>query len=306
MTSSEDVREELAQIAPRRRCDRLAELSALFHSAGSLHLRGRGEWGLHLDLGSGAAARRAFALLRDEEIRSEIRTYRRRAFDRAARYQLHVDGDAHALDVLVSAGVLDRRHAPFERPPRRVVARACCRAAYLRGAFLGGGSLSVQRSAHLELRTASLEAALLLRDVAAGVGVKLGVLERSGHDAAYAKGWDAIETLLAVAGAAEAVLALEERAVVAATSDHANRLANADHANLVRTSKAARLQLEAVERLRTDRRLERLPAPLREAAELRARHPGESLRELAARTDPPASKAAMHRRLRRLQGLASV
>ena len=142
MIASEDVREELALIAPTRRCDRLAELSALFHSAGSLHLRGRGEWSLHLDLGSGAAARRAFALLRDEGIRSEIRTYRRRAFDRGTRYQLHLEGDVHALDVLVAAGVVDRRHAPLERPPRRVVARGCCRAAYLRGAFLGGGSLS--------------------------------------------------------------------------------------------------------------------------------------------------------------------
>jgi DNA-binding protein WhiA len=303
--TSERVREELALIAPARRCDRLAELSALFHSAGSLHLRGRGEWSLHLDLGSGAAARRAFALLREEGLRSEIRTYRRRAFDRATRYQLHLDGDAHALEVLVAAGVLDRRHAPLERPPRRVVGRACCRAAYLRGAFLGGGSLSARGSPHLELRTATLEAALALQQVAAGAGIALGVVERPSHDAAYAKGWDAIESLLAVAGATEAVLALEERAVLAATRGQANRLANADHANLVRTSTAARLQLEAVARLRADGTLEGLPTALQDAAELRHRHPSESLRELALRADPPASKAAMQRRLRRLVELAA-
>ena len=157
VTTSEDVREELARIAPERECDRLAELSALFHSAGSLHLRGKGEWGLHLDLSSAAAARRAFSLLRAQGIRSQIRTYRRRAFDRATRYQLHVEGTDDALRVLVAAGVLDRRHGPLERPPRRVVARACCRAAYLRGAFLGGGSLSIHGSPHLELRTASVE-----------------------------------------------------------------------------------------------------------------------------------------------------
>ena len=49
------MREELATIAPRRQCDRLAELSALFHAAGSLHLRSGGDWGLHLDVGSGFA-----------------------------------------------------------------------------------------------------------------------------------------------------------------------------------------------------------------------------------------------------------
>lgn len=305
MTTSENVREELAQIAPARECDRRAELSALFHSAGSLHLRGKGEWALHLDLASGAAARRAFTLLREDGIRSEIRTYRQRAFDRATRYQLHVDGDADALRILGAAGVLDRRHAPLEKPPRRVVTRSCCRAAYLRGAFLGGGSLSLQRSPHLELRTASVAAAVFLSEVASAAGSPLRVVERSSHTAAYAKGWDAIESLLAIVGAAETVLALEERAVVAATRGQANRLANADHANLVRTSRSAELQLEAVRHLRSDRRLEQLSAPLREAADLRLKHPTDSLRELAARADPPASKAALHRRLRRLEELAS-
>ena len=305
MSSSEDVREELAQIAPARACDRLAELSALFHSAGSLHLRGRGAWSIHLDLASGAAARRAFALLRSEGLRSEIRTYQRRAFDRATRYQLHVDGAKDALEVLVAAGVLDARHGPLERPPQRVVARACCRGAYLRGAFLGGGSLSGPRSPHLELRASSGAAARLLVDVAARADLQLGLVERETHAAAYAKGWDAIESLLALAGAAETVLALEERAVLASARASANRLANADHANVVRTSRAARPQLQAVRALRADGRLERLPPTLQEAAELRLRNPSDSLRELALRANPPASKAAMHRRLRRLEELAS-
>jgi DNA-binding protein WhiA len=302
---SEDVREELAHIAPERPCDRIAEISALFHSAGSLHLRGRGEWALHLDLASGVVARRAFALLRDEGIRGEIRTYRRRAFDRATRFQLHLAGGEDALRVLVDAGVVDSRHAPLERPPRRVVARSCCRAAYLRGAFLGAGSLSSRRSPHLELRVASLEGASFLASLAGREGIALGVQERRSHAAAYAKGWEAIESLLALMGASETVLVLEERAVIAATRAEANRLANADHANLVRTSRAARAQLEAAARLRADGRLERLPVTLREAAELRLRHPTHSLRELAARASPPASKAAMHRRLRRVEELAA-
>ena len=294
------MREELATIAPERECDRRAELSALFHSAGSLHLRGAGDWGLHLDLGSGAAARRAFALLRESGLRSEIRTYRRRAFDTATRYQLHVAGGGEALDVLVAAGVVDQRHAPLERPPRKVVARSCCRAAYLRGAFLGGGSLSLGRSPHLELRTASAASAGLLARLAREEGVELATAERATHAVAYAKSWEAIESLLAVIGAAETVLALEERAVVAETRSRANRLANADHANLVRTTRTARRQIAAIRQLD----LEAVPDPLRDVAELRLRHPDAPLRELAARAEPPLTKAAVHRRLRRLEQLA--
>ena len=301
MPASEDLRNELAAIAPPRGCCRLAELSALFHSAGSVHLRGRGRISLHLDVVSSSVARRAFSLLRELGIAAEIRTYRRRAFDRATRYQLHVPGNDHVLATLVEAGVLDSRRAPLERPPRRVVGRSCCRRAYLRGALLGGGSLSGPRAPHLELRTTSLEGAEFLRFVADAEGVNVGVLDRGRHALAYAKGNDAIEGLLVAAGAADTVLALEERAVLAATRAEANRLANADHANLVRTSRAAQEQLRA---LRAAGEVERLPEHLQEVARLRLRHPTLSLRELAARCDPPATKASVHRRLRKLQQLA--
>jgi DNA-binding protein WhiA len=295
-----DARDELAAIAPTRRCDRLAELAALFHAAGTLHLRGRGALALHLDLAGSAVARRARSLLDELRVQSEIRTYTRRAFARETRYQLHVEGDEHARAIAAEAGILDTDGRPLERPPGRIVARECCRGSYLRGAFLGGGSLSLGRSAHLELRTATLSGAAFLRVVASTEGIRLRVLERPSHAVSYAKSWDDIEAFLAAAGAIEAVLALEERAVVAELRGQANRLANADHANLVRSGRAAQRQLAAARRLRATGVLQRLPDPIREAAELRLRHPTLSLRELAGRTDPPATKSGMQRRLARV------
>lgn len=299
MISSEELRNELAAIAPERRCCRLAELSALFHAAGAWHLRG-GALAVHLDVASPAAARRAFALLRDVGVRSEIRTYRRRAFDQATRYQLHVDVDRHALEVLREAGVLSASGAPLERPPKRVVGRSCCRGAYLRGALLGGGSLSGPRNPHLELRTATREGADFIAEIAAAEDVELGVAERRTHALAYAKSHDAIAAVLALAGAGEATIELEEHAVVAATRANANRLANADEANLVRTARAASEQLRAIRALD----LNALPEELAEIAELRLRHPAASLRELAAKARPPITKAAAYRRLKAVVDLA--
>jgi cell division protein WhiA len=297
MSLSEDLRSELAQIAPRADCDRLAELSGLFHSAGRLHLRGRGEVSVHLDVSDSSVARRAFRLLRELGVESEIRTYRRRAFERAQRYQLHVEGGEDALRVLHDAGVLDARHAPLERPPRRVVRRSCCRRAYLRGALLGGGSLSGPRSPHLEIRATGLDGAEFLAELATKEGLSLGVLDRGRHAVAYAKGTEAIVDVLSAAGANDAVLVFEESAVVGVTRSRANRLANADHANLVRTSRAAHVQAQAVRRLVEDGRLEQLSPRLREAAELRLRHPSLSLRDLASKCRPPITKAALHQRL---------
>jgi cell division protein WhiA len=294
---SEDVRNELAGIAPARECDRLAELSALFHFAGRLHLLGRGEVSLHLDLSSAAAARRAFALLRSFGVRSEIRTYQRRAFGQETRYQLHVEGGPATLEVLARAGVVDSRSRPRDRPPKRVVSRSCCRSAYVRGALLASGSVSAPPSPHLEVRSESREGAEAVASAAAAEGGELRVAQRGDQALAYAKGIDRIAGVLAAAGASEAALALQERAVVGSTRARANRLANADHANLVRAGRAAHAQLEAVRRLERAGRLDELSRPLREIAALRLKHPSLSLRELAAKCSPPATKSAAHRRL---------
>lgn len=301
MTLSDDLRDELAQIAPLRACCRHAEVSALFHASGAWHLRGRSV-AVTLDLATSAAARRAFALLRDLGVRSEIRTYHRRAFDRATRYELAVEVDEAALAVLREAGVLSASGAPLERPPKRVVGRSCCRGAYLRGALLGGASLSGPRAPHLELRAGSIGGARFLAEVAAGEDVDLRVAQRRTHAVAYAKGQEAIADLLAVAGAGDTALRLSEHAVLAATRAHANRLANADEANLLRTARAAHAQLEAIRALGLDA----LPPRLAEIAELRLRHPEASLRELAARARPPLTKASVQRRLGEIRRLAET
>ena len=306
LTFPERVRGELAAIAPRKACCRLAELSGLARTAGVLHLRGAGEVRLHVEVGSASVARRAFALLRNFGVAAEIRTYRRRAFGQEIRFELHVGDDPHALQVLNEVGVLDASLGPAEEPPRRVVARSCCRAAYLRGALLASGSVSGPRNPHLELRTATAEGAAFLSGLAAEDGLRLAVVERPHHAAAYARGSETIAELLGFVGAHDAAIAIGERAVVGATRADANRLANADHANLVRTGRAARTELDAIRRLQRRDGLESLPAVLREVAELRLRHPALSLRELALRCRPPATKASVHRRLKRLERLGNL
>ncbi len=146
--------------------------------------------------------------------------------------------------------------------------------------------------------------ASFIRSVCSSEEVRVKVEERASHTRAYAKGWEEIEGYLLAAGVVDAVLGLEERSVVAEMRSEANRLTNADHANLVRTARAAQRQLDAARLLESTGALEALPEPLREAARLRLGHPGSSLRELAALTSPPATKAAMQRRLARIVMLA--
>ena len=195
MTLSDDLRSELAAIAPKRGCCRLAEISALFHSAGSIHLRGRGE--ISLASRPGDLRRRPPRVLASARARDPLRDPHLQPPLVRPRNPLPAPchRDEPALAMLVEAGVLDARHAPVERPPKRVVGRACCRGAYLRGALLGGGSLSGPRRPHLELRTTSWKVPV----PAGGRGRgrrELGVLDRGRHAVAYAKGLDSIEAVL--------------------------------------------------------------------------------------------------------------
>jgi DNA-binding protein WhiA len=303
-SASDELRAELARVRTARECDRLAEVSGLAHTAGRLHLRGRGNVSLHLDVGAPAVARRAFRLLKSFGVDAHVRTYRRRALDLGTRYEVHVEGRPRALQTLNEAGVVTANLAPLPRPPKRVVARACCRRAYLRGALLGAGSLSGPRSAHLEIRSTGREGAEFLVAVAAAEGIDLRVYERAGHVAVYAKSVEIIAGLLAAAGAHGLALEFEERAVVGAARARANRLANADSANLERTARAANDQVRALRRLQRKRGLHSVPPALSELAALRLEHPTLSLRELGLKCRPPASKSAVQRRLQALLRLA--
>ena len=173
MPLSDQVRRELAAIDPQRDCDRLAELSGLFHTAGSLHLLGHGDFSVHLDVAESARPAARSACCARSASRPRSGRTRGTPSSGATRYQIHVPGGERPLHVLVRAGVLSRAHAPLEAPPKRVVGRACCRRAYLRGAFLGAGSVSGPRSPHLEIRTASLAGAELVAAVAAQEDVPL-------------------------------------------------------------------------------------------------------------------------------------
>ena len=177
---------------------------------------------------------------------SEIRTYQRRAFGRETRYQLHVEGEDARWRSCATRASCPRS---LDRPPKRVVATGCCRAAYLRGALLGGGTLSGPRSPHLEVRSGLGKALSFVAEIAERAGVVFTCSTRAGTRSRTRRVRGRSRTRSRPLARSDAVLAFEEQVVMGATKARANRLANADHANLVRTSRAAQAQIRAVRRL---------------------------------------------------------
>lgn len=295
------VRRELTERPPRRNCCRGALLCGVFRHAGTLELSGDGV-AVRAELGDAAAARLAFRLVRDLGGDGQLVSYREPRFARRTRVLVRMHGD-RSLQLLHEIGVLSTGLAPVAEPPPRLLQRRCCRAAYLRGAFVAAGSVSAPRAAgHLEIRVQELEGARLVQRIARADDIPLRVAARRSHAVAYAKDKHTIRELLAHMGAHDAVLSLDEADVISRTRERANRATNCDEANLARQGAAARAQVEAIAALD----VAALGAPLRQVADLRLRHPDLSLAELGRRARPPLAKSTVAGRMRILLSESAV
>ena len=199
----------------------------------------------------------------------------------------------------VLAGLPDP--AAGERPRRRMD-----REAFLRGLFLGAGSVSGPgHGYHAEVVVPGVTVA---RQVAAELrrwGLRPGRARRRGRVGLYLKEADQIAEFLGRLGAHQAVLALENHRVVRGVRNQVNRLVNAETANLRKAVDAGLRQVAAIRRLVEAVGWEGLPPSLREVARARIEHPSASLRDLGQMLDPPLSKSAVGHRIRRLQALAA-
>lgn len=182
-----------------------------------------------------------------------------------------------------------------------------CRTAFFRGAFLAGGSVTdPTKRYHLELATShynvSREMSALLRE--AGFFPK--ETTRKSHYITYFKQSETIEDFLTGIGAPLSAMAVMNAKAEKAVVGGVNRRVNCDAANLDKAVEAAQVQLEAIRSLEQSGQLEGLPDKLRETARLRLEHPEDTLAELAALCDPPATKSALNHRLRKLVELGQA
>lgn len=183
-----------------------------------------------------------------------------------------------------------------------VVENDCCKAAFLRGAFLAGGSVTdPEKGYHLELTTTHASVAretyALLWEVR---GFYPKSARRGGGHVLYLKQNELISECLTYLGAPVAAMGIMEARLEKELNNKVNRRCNCDEANTSKVVEAAQEQLAAIRLLREQGKLEHLPHKLQQAAKAREENPSASLTELAALIEPPISKPAMNHRLKKL------
>ena len=187
-----------------------------------------------------------------------------------------------------------------------VVEEDCCKAAFLRGAFLAGGSVTDPgKGSHMELTTthASVvrETDALVREV---MDFTLKTAKRGGGQVLYIKQSEQISDFLTYLGAPVAAMGIMEARLEKELNNKVNRRCNCDDANTSKVVEAAQEQLAAIRILKDAGLMEKLPAKMKQAAEARETHPSASLSELAGMMDPPITKPAMNNRMKKLMELA--
>ena len=182
----------------------------------------------------------------------------------------------------------------------------CCKGAFLRGAFLAGGSVTdPAKGYHMEMATAhrfvARETYALMQEV---LGFYPKLAGRGGSQVLYLKQSDQIADALSMLGASVAGMGIIEARLEKELNNKVNRRCNCDDANTSKVVDAAQSQLAAIRILRERGKLESLPGKLYQAALAREQNPESSLTELAGMMDPPITKPAMNNRMKKLMALA--
>jgi DNA-binding protein WhiA len=189
--------------------------------------------------------------------------------------------------------------------PGEITQNECCKKAFIKGAFLGGGSVAdPSKRYHLEFVTPYKNVAEGYASCIGGFGIKAGVCLRRGKYVVYFKECDAICDCLTMAGVMNGTLEIYEIKVIKDKKNEVNRLNNSEIANIIKVADASAAQRHAIEKIRDSVGLDALPEALKALAKARLEYPEDGLLQLGARLSPPIGKSGVNHRMRKIMEIS--
>lgn len=305
MSLTRQVKQELARSEETLACCSSWELKALLLRHGYYTIRQKTHI-LSIATDEFAVARRLFKLLRRAGVATPAIARHQEKRLQKSRFLVQVYGRDQVDALLVYLDLKEAgRHLSFFRKFTAVPRRNCCRKAFLRGAFMAGGSISISRHSgyHLEINCGSLEDAEIYEDILGHFDLAPLTRRRKGNVFFYFKNAEAVADFLRIIGAGSTLLELESMRVVKSMRNQVNRLVNFETANLEKVVASAQHQLETIGQVDRLIGLANISSALREAALIRRSYPEASLKELGELLTPPVSKSGMNHRFRQLDQL---
>ncbi|WP_096436937.1 DNA-binding protein WhiA [Alteribacter populi] len=305
MSFASVTKKELTQLEVDQCCKK-AELAALIRMNGSLSF-GNKQFILDIQTENAAIARRIYSLIKDLfSIHVELLVRKKMRLKKNNVYVVRISNQAKRLleDLKIIDGVFS-----FTRDiSPELIETDCCKRAYLRGAFLAGGSVNHPETSsyHLEIFSLYEEHNDSLRKLMNHFHLNAKMLERKKGFILYLKEGERISDFLNIIGAHQALLRFEDVRIMKDMRNSVNRLVNCETANLNKTVGAAMRQVENIRFIQEEVGLESLPDKLREIAELRVKHQDVTLKELGEMVESgKVSKSGVNHRLRKIDEFAN-
>ena len=306
MSFSSDVKDELSRVpAQCSHCNR-ALLGALIRIEGTLHVAGSGSYRLEISTDSISVARLIIKLIHETyHLKTEF-TVRQSVLHKNQNYLIAIPPQPELNEDLVDLGILTEEGGMEFGIKPSLIAKQCCGAAYLRGAILGSGFIASPRGDfHFEITVASEQMATDLASIMQEHDIPAKVIRRRNTYIVYLKSGEAICDVLALTGAHQAALRMENERVYKSMRNEVNRKTNAEVANQGKTVDSAVRQVFAIRKVVDEYGVENLPVALQQYIRLRVAHPEASLQELGEFANPPLSKSAIYHRVRRIEQMAA-
>lgn len=306
---SASVKEELIRLPAGKACCMLSEISALTQTSGHLAFRGGGWISVSYRLENAGTARRLFQLLKKRlNITPSLHftQTRRLGGRRTCVLTLGAEDTRTLLKALHMAEADEEGQIHLKRTvPRHPMTRQCCGRAFLRGAFLGAGTMTnPDKGYHLEWKTDDERFAQTLSKLLVKNGMPCRSYQRRGQQVIYLKDAQQISDMLAMMGAGSAKMEMENTRIRKQLRAEATRISNCDEHNSEKMLDAGQKQSNAIRQISLKQGLFTLPPGLQEMARLRLENPDLSLQQLGEMLDPPLGKSGVNHRMRRLMEIA--
>ena len=306
MSFATETKNELSRVETEKKHCQLADIAGFLRVNGSIGLVGMGKFKIVITTDNPAVARHYKKLIKEYfNVDMELLIVEAAALKKGHIYRLTIEPNMRSESILRETGILLVREGNnfisdgiFDG----IIRNKCCRKAYLRGIFMGAGTVSdPDKSYHLEFVCHSENLAKDLKKlINTFVDLTAKIVKRKGRYVVYMKNSQYISDTLAIMGAHAKVLAFENVKIKKELLNETIRITNCDNANTDRAVDAAGKQITAIKKLKEKGLFEGLPKKLQEVAELRLENPDMSLTQLGEMLSPPLKKSGVNNRMKRI------
>jgi len=309
MSFSANTKNELSRIEPERKCCELAEIAGFIRMCGTIKISGGGKLNVKLTTENPAVARHFKKLIRDYfGAKANLIIVQTTILKKGHLYELTIDAGMNAEQILRETGILLVREGCnyiSDGIYSDLIKTKCCKKTYLRGVFLGAGTISdPEKGYHLEIVCNSENLSNDVKKLVNSFGLHSKIVTRKKSYIVYIKEAEQIIDFLNILGAHGQLLDFENIRIVKEMRNKTNRISNCDSANLDKTLNASDKQMENIMLIEKTRGISSLPDKLFEVARLRIENPEASLIELAEMLQPPIGKSGINHRFKKIEEIA--